>query len=248
MDLVGSSRQIHDSPAEPPGFIIQHQLTSVQLRYNVVKYFSIPEDNDYMEETRSAEDCIASMVMGQSGHFTRKQALDCGMSDALIAYHVNTGRFIREHTGVYRLKHFPSDLHDHVVAAWLAVGADTAVVSHETALDLAELSDVIPNWIHLTVPRGKRVRKTVPGLKIHTTTRSLEPPDVVTRDGMRVTSVARTIVDSAEAGTGPEQIEMAVAQAVSRAMTTPKRLREAARDRNRYVRTLIERSLERVSQ
>jgi hypothetical protein len=38
----------------------------------------------------------------------------------------------------------------------LAVGKDAAGVSHETALDLLDLSDVIPDTVHLTVPRTRR--------------------------------------------------------------------------------------------
>ena len=42
------------------------------------------------------------------------------------------------------------------MAAWLAVGKQNAVVSHESALDLLDLSDVSPDRVHLTVPRSRR--------------------------------------------------------------------------------------------
>jgi hypothetical protein len=119
------------------------------------------------------------------------------------------------------------------MAAWLAVGKDVAVVSHESALDLHELSDVIPNAVHLTVPRSMRNLPKLPGVKIHTTTRAFEAGDVVRREGMRVTSIERTIVDSADWGTGPEQIEMAVRQALRRGKgTTPRRLEAASAGRS----------------
>lgn len=93
------------------------------------------------------------------------------------------------------------------------------------------------------VPRSYRNLPSLPGVRIHTTTRPFESKDVVVREEMRMTSVARTIVDCAGAGTGPEQIEMAVREAVSRAMTTPRRLLDAAEPRSSRVRELIDHSL-----
>lgn len=57
------------------------------------------------------------------------------------------------------------------MAAWLAAGPERAVVSHESALDLLEFSDVIPNAIHLTIPRSRRGLVAPHGVLLHTTTR-----------------------------------------------------------------------------
>jgi predicted transcriptional regulator of viral defense system len=94
------------------------------------------------------------------------------------------------------------------------------VVSHESALALLDLSDVIPKAVHLTVPRSRRHLPTIPGVKVHTTTRPLGAGDVVERDGVRVASAARTILDAAGAGTAPEQVEVAVLQALDRGLMT----------------------------
>ena len=63
---------------------------------------------------------------------------------------------IPESPGVYRFRDYPPSPREEVAAAWLAVGQDVAVVSHESALDLWDLSDVIPGAVHLTVPRAQR--------------------------------------------------------------------------------------------
>jgi predicted transcriptional regulator of viral defense system len=118
--------------------------------------------------------------------------------------------------GLYRLRDYPSSPREEVVAAWLALGKENAVVSHASALDLLDLSHVIPDAVHLTVPRSRRHLPNLPGVAIHTTTRPLRPIDVVHREGARLTSAARTILDAAEAGTAPEQIERAVEQAIER--------------------------------
>jgi predicted transcriptional regulator of viral defense system len=107
----------------------------------------------------------------------------------------------------------------------------TAAVSHESALELLKLSDVIPNAVHLTVPRSRRNLPSVPGVKIHTTSRPLRPGDLTFRDGMIVTSATRTILDAAEAGTAPEQIELAVVQAIRRGLAIPDQLRQEAAGR-----------------
>jgi predicted transcriptional regulator of viral defense system len=183
--------------------------------------------------------CLFGVASEQQGYFTAAQARACGFDTNLIAYHKRRGRFINVYRGVYRLRDYPSSPREEVVAAWLSAGRDVAVVSHESALDLLDLSDVIPSRIHLTVPRSKRHLSAGPGVEVHTTTRPLLPEDITTREGVRLTSPARTIVDAAEWGTGPEQIEMAIHEAISRGLTTKRRIRQASTTRSRRVERLV---------
>jgi predicted transcriptional regulator of viral defense system len=132
------------------------------------------------------------------------------------------------------------------MAAWLAAGSDVAVVSHESALDLHGLSGVIPEVVHLTIPRSKRYRTAAPDVAIHTSTRSFGAEDLTVVDGIRVTTAARSIIDSAEAGTAPEQIIAAVDQALERGMTTENQLLGAARQNGGRVAQLIEHAIEQV--
>lgn len=180
----------------------------------------------------------------QGGYFTATQARSCGFSWALLTHHSKSGRFLRVRRGLYRFREYPSSPREDVLAAWLGVGANMAVVSHESALDLHELSDVIPEVVHLTVPRSKRYRPASAGIAIHTTTRPFAPADTTVRDGIRVTSVARSIVDAAEAGTAPEQIVAATAQAIHRGLTTKRELLSLSRGRGARVERLIEQGLE----
>lgn len=211
--------------------------------HRVVEKLSIIESMGDTIETGPDERCLFETASTQHGHFTTEQAIACGYDSNLLTYHAKNGRFRRIHRGVYRLRDYPTAPRDEVVAAWLAVGKDLAVVSHESALDLFDLSDVIPNATHLTVPRTKRHAPKLPGVKIHTTTRSLARSDVVKRDGIRITSPARTIVDAADAGTGPEQVQLAIRQALQRGLTTSQRLTEAALGRSRRVRSLVSNTL-----
>lgn len=135
-----------------------------------------------------------------------------------------------------------------MLAAWLTVGKDIAVVSHESALDLMELSDVVPDAVHLTVERSRRGLPSIRDVKVHTVVKSLRSDERTTRDGIVVTSPTRSIIDAADTGTAPEQVEMAVVQAVQRGLTTAKQLRQNAAFRGRRVKTLIDEALSRVSQ
>lgn len=180
----------------------------------------------------------------QHGYFTTAQARARGIGTNLIAHHVRSGRFIPVHRGVYRLRDFPFSSYEDVVAAWLALGKDSTVVSHETALDLLGITNVTPNAIHLTVPRSRRYRTAPPGVELHTTMRSLDPGDLASRHGITITGPIRTILDSAETGSGPEQIEMAIQEGVRRGMFMPERLRDEAGHYSSRVRDLVRRALD----
>jgi len=179
--------------------------------------------------------CIASE---QAGYFTTAQAHDAGFSSPLIRHHVRTGRFVHVARGLYRLRDYPSTPREEVLAAWLRL-APKAAVSHESALDILGLSDVIPDAIHLTVPRTFRKLNPAPGVLIHTTVRPVRSSDVVTREGIRLTNAARTIADVVEAGLAPDQVKLAVRSAIDRGFATPRQLRAAASNRGRRVQEIV---------
>jgi predicted transcriptional regulator of viral defense system len=195
--------------------------------------------DDTEAATRPDHERLFDIATEQAGYFTTAQARDCGFSSPLLSHHAKSGRFVRLARGLYRFRDYPSSPREELLAAWLPL-APGAVVSHESALELLGLSDIIPNLIHLSVPRTRRKLTRRTGVALHTTTRPLDGSDVVVRDGMRLTGPARTIADVADAALAPEQVIRAAAQAIDRGLTTPSRLREAARGRGRRVEQLIE--------
>lgn len=199
-----------------------------------------------MSDCRPDSVALNRVAYSQDGYFTSKQARECGFSSQLLAHHVRSGRYERVRRGLYRLRGYPGSSSEEVRAKWLAVGGDRAVVSHESALDLHELSDVLPNAVHLLVSREDRGIKPPEGVLIHTTSVPLAREDVVSLEGIRVTSPTRSIVDAATAGTQPEQIEAAVSQALARGLTTPRRLRAGIQDSGRRVRELIAGAIEQA--
>jgi predicted transcriptional regulator of viral defense system len=179
---------------------------------------------------------------GQDGYFTSRQARESGFSPQLLAHHVRSGRYEHVRRGLYRLRDYPGSSHEEVRAKWLAVGAERAVVSHESALELHGLSDVLPNTVHLLVDRDDRGIKPPEGVVLHTTTKALEPREVVSREGVRVTDPVRSILDAAGAGTAPEPIEMAVRQALDEGLATRRSLLARANRRGRRIADLVRRS------
>ena len=203
-----------------------------------------------MHDTSASPDHerLFQVASEQSGYFTTAQARECGISPSLLAYHAGEGRrFLRIRRGLYRLRHYPASPREDLLAAWLAAGAQSAVISHESALELFDLSDVVPDAVHITVPRAKRYRPSMAGVQVHTTTRELRPSDVVVRDGMRVTSPVRSIFDAAEAGTSPEHVIAAVTQALGRGLATRPQLLAAAAERGGRVERLVSNALTQPS-
>lgn len=188
---------------------------------------------------------LSRVSYGQDGYFTVRQAREAGFSPQLLAHHVRSGRYEHIRRGLYRLRGYPGSSHEEVRAKWLAVGAERAVVSHESALELHGLSDVLPNTVHLLVDRDDRGIRRPQGVTLHTTTKALEPSEVVSRDGIRLTDPVRSILDAAGVGTAPEQIEMAVRQALDEGLVTRRSLLAQADGRGGRVAALVRRSAER---
>lgn len=186
---------------------------------------------------------LAATASAQFGYFTATQAQAAGFSRDLLTHHTRSGRFLRIRRGLYRLRDYPTSPYGDVMAAWLAVGSDAAVISHETALGLHELSDATPDAIHLSVSRSKRHLPKLPGVVIHTTSRTLHPEDTVMIDSMRVTSPARTILDMADAGTLPSIVGRAVAQALDRGLMTAEELTQRSAERGQRVKELVARAV-----
>jgi len=163
------------------------------------------------------QESLFGTASSQGGHFTVQQAEDAGYSKGLRAYHLHQGNFLRPAPGVYRLRWYPSWEREEVMVAWLWAGRERAVVSHESALDLLDLGEEIPGWVHLTVPRTARsLMGLLAGVRIHTSVQDLAPAQTTWVQGMRVTSPARSIADYARAGGRPDQVEKMMDEARAR--------------------------------
>lgn len=168
----------------------------------------------------------------QHGYFTTSQARQHGISSQLLSHYVRRSRFERVRRGLYRLPGFPRDEHDEMREKWMAVGADKAILSHQSALALLDLSDIIPDAVHLLLGRRYRGLRRPAGVVIHTRGDE-EEVETVWREGLPLTAPARTLADVA-GELQPEQLEMAVRQGLDRGLFTARELEEQARGRGRH--------------
>jgi predicted transcriptional regulator of viral defense system len=187
-----------------------------------------PRYGDRLRRTNLAG--LEARALSQGGYFDRSDVLAHGLTDELIHYHVKVGRFRRVIPGVYRRRAAPIHFNDQDLQAWVWTNYRGAI-SHESAPAVHDLSDVIPNRVHVTVP-GRFHRTTAPVI-VHLS--GLPEDEVETRDGFRVTTPARSIVDAAFGGTDPSQVQRAVREALDRAVATPEEIR-AALERSGYRR------------
>jgi very-short-patch-repair endonuclease len=114
------------------------------------------------------------------------------VDDAGIRRRVEAGYLHRIHAGVYAVGHPRLTQKARWMAAVMACGQGS-VLSYLDAAVLWGFYDRAGRWIHVTVSSHRRVD----GLILHRT-RRLDPGEVTTKDGIPVTTVARTFVDLTE--------------------------------------------------
>jgi len=142
----------------------------------------------------------------QQGFFTTKQAKAAGFAENTHPYHVQARNWIREHRGIYRLASFPRGERPDLMlwSLWSRNRGEAGqgVYSHQTALSLYDLSDVMPAKLHMTVPKNFRRNSEIPRvLVLHFA--DLPQSDIGAVHGVRVTKPMRTILDLLEHGEVP---------------------------------------------
>ncbi len=159
----------------------------------------------------------------QRGYFTTAQAEAAGISRRALLGRHRKGLLEHPAFGLYRLPQFPPGPLDELHA--LQAIASGATFSHETALQLYGVSDVLPRTIHLTVApeAGLKPRS---GVTIHRS--RIRPDDRILRDDLWLTSLRRTLADCARTGTDAEQLLAALAKGRERGLLTADDMRSLA--------------------
>ena len=153
---------------------------------------------------------LADLAEAQYGVATYRQMRELGLSNGHIHRASKACRLRRVHRGVYAVGHKRLSRHGRCLAAVLACG-ESAVLSHRSAAWLWGLIPTCPSEPEVTAPgRGHRRFR----IRVHRVA-TLAGQDCVSKDGIQVTTVARTLVDLAE---------VASARDLSRAVDRAKRL------------------------
>ena len=162
---------------------------------------------------------LYEIAAGQGGYFTAAQARQVGYAYSQQHFHVSRGNWLKIDRGLFRLRDFPPGEREDLIrwSLWSRnqKSVPQAVVSHDTALTVHELSDVMPDRVHLTVPKGFR-KSVPPGCVLHKAT--LPPNEIEPRTGYRVTTPLRTLLDVADSPLSQEHLNRAVRDALERGL------------------------------
>jgi very-short-patch-repair endonuclease len=139
------------------------------------------------------DDAVAAFAVRRHGVITRSELNALGLNDRAIGRRVRAGRLHRVYRGVYAEGHPRLAQHGRFLAAVVACG-DRAVLSHRSAAVLwGVLAEGGPR-IDVTVPTsGGRSRRGA--VIVHRS--PLRAHEVTRKDGIPVTTPARTVLDLA---------------------------------------------------
>lgn len=127
----------------------------------------------------------------QRGVIDRQQCFAAGLAAKRLDHKVARGELIRLHAGVYRHAAFPVTYEQRLVAGLRAAGPRSAI-SHRAAVAMWGLRRYSSSLVELSRQTGWRCPPNA--ILIHTAA-DLEDRWLRHRDGIRLTSPARTLVD-----------------------------------------------------
>jgi transcriptional regulator with AbiEi antitoxin domain of type IV toxin-antitoxin system len=169
-----------------------------------------PDETDEDDETTSLEFADHVNAFGREQHsiVTRRQLRDVGRSDDEVDQELSVGRLLREGPGAFRPWGVKRSWHLRASAAVLSARAP-ALISHRSAAWLYGIDEHRPGIIDVTVPRHRRPRSR-PGVQFHESRQfDVAADTAAVRDGLPVTGVARTILDSCSVLTAlPERLDL----------------------------------------
>jgi predicted transcriptional regulator of viral defense system len=170
-----------------------------------------------MENTKKQK--LFEVTSLQQGYFTAQQAVRAGFSYRMHSHYKKSGQWLEIDRGVFRIAQFPNSPDEDYVrwSLWSRdrKGDPQAVFSHDSALAIHVLSDIMPSKIHFTVPSRFR-KKTPKGCIFHKGKVSLDEKEQ--REGFFVTTPLRTIIDSAESNLSMDYLQQAIKEACDKGM------------------------------
>lgn len=135
---------------------------------------------------------MSDLARRQHGVVARRQLLAIGLSRRAIDGRLRRGQLHEVHRGVFVFGSRRISRKGRWMAAVLAAG-DGAMLSHHSAARLWRLMPLAAEWIDVTAPPGRVIRRD--GIVAHESVVARDETDVV--DGIPVTSPFRTVFDLA---------------------------------------------------
>ncbi len=159
--------------------------------------------------TKARQQALIALADRHESVVARAQLTVLGFSDKEVKTLIRAGQLIPLHRGVYAFNSKRLSGRGHLLAALHAAGP-TAFLSHRSAAAAYRLRTVNRYEIHLTLPGGSRQPRE--NLIFHRTT-LLHPDEVRTYNGLRVSSIARMLVELTAGGERPTEIKRLITEA-----------------------------------
>jgi predicted transcriptional regulator of viral defense system len=151
---------------------------------------------------------IFDLAAEQYGYVTTADVHDLGIDIRRLSDLKKRGQADHPAVGLYRLNAIPATRWDPYMAAALWHHG-LGVVSHETALDLYDVSDVNPAKIHVSIPRTPRLTRTPPpAYVVHR--EALAPHETTRLEGVPIVTLEKAIRQCARANLRPDLLRQAI--------------------------------------
>src|SRR4051794_37019475 len=144
-------------------------------------------------DCRPRHRAMADLAGRQHGIVDDRDLRGLGFGRGAVQHQLRLGRLHRVYRGVYAVGYARLTLLGRWLAAVRACG-EGAALSHRTGATSWNVMRATGGAIHVTVVRSQRPK---PGIVLHQV-RALDPRDLTIREGIPVTSLARTFIDIAE--------------------------------------------------
>lgn len=162
-----------------------------------------------MEGSLTHLERLREVAVDQHGLVTSAQAAESGVSLASLSMMVRRGRLKKVARGLYRVPQVPVTPYDSFMQAVLWTGFPEACLSHDSALDAWEISDINPDKIHLTVAARRRITRQIPhSYDIHR--QDLLPEQVTWWEGIPTVTAATAIRQCLASGVPTYLIRQAI--------------------------------------
>jgi hypothetical protein len=217
VDSVGFLKTLRESHARAvaTGETVVLQVEHVNM---VEEYLDWLPGNLPWAAMYEALDRISAAVGSADGYFTRADARAAGASDPIFGALLAEHKIERIASDVFRLVHFPRSDHEELVSLWLQTDRE-GVLSHDTALLLHELSDVLPTRRHVTVPPGSSPPEgRVFDADVVLYHAHVSEDELSWIGPVPYTAPLRTLRDAIAVSVSPDLIEQAIADGLRRGM------------------------------
>jgi hypothetical protein len=158
----------------------------------------------------------STQLFDDEGLATRAWLVAAGLGEDAIDHRLRIGRYRRVHEDVYALG--PLSMRGRLVAALLAGGEDAALCHASALIPFRVMAKVVT--IDVALPRKRREAEQ---LRFHRL--ALADDEVTRRDGLRITTIERTLFDIAATGA---DIRRLAHEAIAKRLTTQAKLKAFA--------------------